>query len=154
MTLDEAINHAEEVAEEQVKLCKRYDDASGYSRSHNETIRVADAKKCEKCADEHEQLAEWLRDYRRLLDQQPCEDCVSRQAVKDRMIKYGFHAPDMTITEFVEDVLPPVTPAFNWIPVSKKLQKIEQIIKEHDEDRMPEDYFYIDKIREVIKNDN
>lgn len=38
-----------------------------------------------------------------------CEDCISRQAVKEPMIKYGFHAPDMTITEFVES-LPPVTP--------------------------------------------
>lgn len=45
-----------------------------------------------------------------LLEQQPCEDVVSREAVHDGMIKYGFHASDMTITEFVEDVLPPVTP--------------------------------------------
>ena len=37
------------------------------------------------------------------------EDAVSRQAVKEQMIKYGFHAPDMTVTEFVND-LPPVTP--------------------------------------------
>lgn len=36
----------------------------------------------------------------------------------------------------------------------KKLQEIEQIIKQHDEDRMPEDFFYIDKIREVINNEN
>ena len=35
------------------------------------------------------------------------DDAVSRQAVKEQMIKYGFHAPDMTVTEFVED-LPPV----------------------------------------------
>lgn len=67
MTLEEAIKHAEEVAVEQDKLCKRYDDASGYSRSHNEAIRVTDAKKCEKCAEEHRQLAEWLKDYQRLL---------------------------------------------------------------------------------------
>lgn len=50
MTLDEAIKHAEEVAIEQDKLCKRYDDASGYSRSHNEAIRTTDAKRCEECA--------------------------------------------------------------------------------------------------------
>ena len=50
MTLDEAIKHAEEVAEEQDKLCKRYDDASGYTRSHNEDIRTTDAKKmCQVC---------------------------------------------------------------------------------------------------------
>lgn len=46
----------------------------------------------------------------KLLEQQPCEDCISRQAVKEQMIKYGFKAPDMTVTEFVEDCLPPVTP--------------------------------------------
>ena len=36
-------------------------------------------------------------------------DLISRQAVKEQMIKYGFHAPDMTVTEFVED-LPPANP--------------------------------------------
>lgn len=69
MTLDGAIKHAEEVAEEQDKLCKRYDDASGYSRSHNESIRVADAKWCERCAKEHRQLAEWLKELKQLRQQ-------------------------------------------------------------------------------------
>lgn len=41
---------------------------------------------------------------------QPCEDCVSRADVKEQMLKYGFNAPDMTVTEFVEDCLQPVTP--------------------------------------------
>ncbi len=36
----------------------------------------------------------------------------------------------------------------------EKLQKIEQIIKKHDNDRMPEDYWYIDKIREVLEDGN
>ena len=36
-------------------------------------------------------------------------DLTSRQVVKEQMIKYGFHAPDMTVTEFVED-LPSVKP--------------------------------------------
>ena len=35
---------------------------------------------------------------------EPCEDCISRHVVKEQMIKYGFHAPDMTVTEFVEDL--------------------------------------------------
>ena len=42
-------------------------------------------------------------------EQESCDNAVSRQAVNEQMIKYGFHAPDMTVTEFVED-LPPVTP--------------------------------------------
>lgn len=33
-------------------------------------------------------------------------DFVSREKVKEKMIKYGFTAPDMTVTEFVEDELP------------------------------------------------
>ena len=33
------------------------------------------------------------------------KDLISRKAVKEQMIKYGFHAPDMTVTEFVEDIL-------------------------------------------------
>ena len=43
------------------------------------------------------------------LGQEPCEDAVSSQMGKEQMIKYGFHAPDITVTEFVED-LPSVTP--------------------------------------------
>lgn len=31
---------------------------------------------------------------------------ISREAVKTGMIRYGFTAPDMTVTEFVEDELP------------------------------------------------
>lgn len=33
-----------------------------------------------------------------------------------------------------------------------KYQKIIQIIKDHDADRISADYWYIDKIREVIEN--
>lgn len=40
--------------------------------------------------------------------------------------------------------------------IIRKYQKTEQIIKDHDNDRIPEDYWYIDKIKEVIGygNDN
>lgn len=60
MSLDEAILHAEKVATEQERLMARYDAASGYTRSGNESIRTESAKKCEKCAAEHRQLAAWL----------------------------------------------------------------------------------------------
>ena len=69
MTIDEAIKHAEEEAQEQDKLCKRYDDASGFTRSHNEEIRTSAAKQCEKCADEYRQLAEWLKELKQLREQ-------------------------------------------------------------------------------------
>lgn len=57
MTLEEAIKHCEEKAKE---LRKQVD-----------THMVVDAEEigdCIECANEHEQLAEWLKDYKRLLD--------------------------------------------------------------------------------------
>ena len=86
MTLEQAIKHAEEVAEEQDKLCKQYDGASRYARSHNKDTVSANAKKCLECfecAKEHRQLAEWLKDYKRLLEQELCDEAISRQAAID-----------------------------------------------------------------------
>ena len=40
------------------------------------------------------------------------------------------------------------------IKAIRKLEKIEDIIEAHDKDSMPEDYFYIDKIRAVLGEDN
>ena len=40
------------------------------------------------------------------------------------------------------------------ITIMHKFQKITQIIKDHDNDRIPEDYWYIDRIREVIEDGN
>ena len=54
------------------------------------------------------------------LEQKFCDDCISRQVVKEQMIKYGFHAPDMTVTEFVND-LPSVKPMRSkghWVKVN------------------------------------
>ena len=36
---------------------------------------------------------------------------------------------------------------------AEKLENIKQIIKDHDNDSMPEDYWYIDRIREVLENE-
>ena len=33
-------------------------------------------------------------------------DYISRETIKDAMLRDGFKAPDMTVTEFVEDELP------------------------------------------------
>lgn len=52
MTLDEAIKHCEEVAEEQEKLCK-VNDSFNFSQP-----------KWEECANEHRQLAEWLKELK------------------------------------------------------------------------------------------
>lgn len=64
MTLDEAIKHAEEVAKKQENNAKIYPrpdkSVKGSGRKYNAYL---------KCAEEHRQLAEWLKDYKRLLEQ-------------------------------------------------------------------------------------
>ena len=91
MTLDEAIKHAEEVAEIQGKYCPT---PEGVVDNHK------------KCAEEHRQIAEWLKDYNRLLEQELCEDCINReQAIK----QCGFGMTSLLIADSLRR-LPPVTP--------------------------------------------
>lgn len=58
MILDEAIRHCEEVAKEKEQMA--FDLVTTFNR---ETIN---SKECKKCANEHRQLAEWLKEYKRL----------------------------------------------------------------------------------------
>ena len=76
LTLEQAIGHAEEVATEQELLMGRYDAASGYARSGNESIRTE--------AD-HRQLAEWLRELKNLRQAAvvKCKDCKWWRKQKD-----------------------------------------------------------------------
>jgi len=60
MTLDEAIQHCEEVAEENEKFCYKKGGEGGYFNEDTDWNIT-------KCAAEHRQLAEWLKelkDYR------------------------------------------------------------------------------------------
>ena len=50
------------------------------------------------------------------------DDSISRQVVKEQMLRYGFTAPDMTVTEFIED-LPSAQPETQWTPCSERLPK-------------------------------
>ena len=118
MTLDEAIKHCEEVAEEQDKLCK-VNDSFNFSQP-----------KWEKCADEHRQLAEWLKELKQLKEQKPCEDAISRtyllKKFEDRFIelqKAHQKEKQLGINWCINTLkdMPPVTPTQNWIPVSERL---------------------------------
>jgi len=92
MTLDEAIKREEEVAD-------------GHDRIKQ--IKAVTLEECKR-ASEHRQLAEWLKDYRRLLEQKPCEDIISRQAVLDKWE----NTTSRGRTEFDQVImmLPPVAP--------------------------------------------
>ena len=79
MTLEETIKHCEEVAHQNEILMKRYDDASGYNRSHNEKIRTNGAKGCEQLISLYRQLAEWLKALKEIWDSGDCNDCRNGQ---------------------------------------------------------------------------
>ena len=61
MTIDEAIKHAEEVAKANESWHEEYIDTAFEQHALN----------CKKCAEDHRQLAEWLKElqkYRKLFD--------------------------------------------------------------------------------------
>lgn len=116
MTLYDAIKHAEEVAEKQEKMAKEW---------HENQVRKCDLfpfadmdytheNECKECAAEHRQLAEWLKDYKRLMEQEPCDDSISRQAVLKEIPRLWNSSGDKdycmeTLRDFVSE-LPTVTP--------------------------------------------
>ena len=97
MTLDEVI--------------KRYSDNAEYERTHGNL---------QGCL-EFRQLAEWLKELKQLREQQPCEDCISRQAAIDELElqakemsqwseRYTEQAKGVLTAKNIIKDLPPVTP--------------------------------------------
>lgn len=68
MTLTEAILHAEEVAKEK--------EEEAQDLEYSKLDWKDESNQCKKCAEEHRQLAEWLKDYKRLLKQENVLDKI------------------------------------------------------------------------------
>ena len=100
MTIYEAIIHCEEVMVENLEKTK--------DRNASDPIAI----NCFECAEEHRQLAEWLKELKRLLEQQPCEDCISRQAVLEEAFEVDTKEYGKIEVVGVDAInsLPPVTP--------------------------------------------
>lgn len=86
MTLDEAIKHCEEKAEELRRKAINITPDDPYYEDYCD---------CLECANEHEQLAEWLKDYKRLLEEQrpTGEWIVDYQENEDALFKHGWKCP-------------------------------------------------------------
>lgn len=72
MTLDEAIKHCEEVAEELEKKVKPYQCESINKKLYE--INKKEWDDCLECAKEHRQLAEWLRELKAYRDDRDDSD--------------------------------------------------------------------------------
>lgn len=69
MTLEEAIEHCEEVAEENESKANRIEQLH----------LTGNAEGCRECASEHRQLAEWLKALKEIWDSGDCNDCRNGQ---------------------------------------------------------------------------
>ena len=96
MTLDEAILHAEEVADYHDRI---------------KQIKAVTLGEC-RCADEHRQLAEWLKELKAYKEQQPCGDAISRKWVLDVVNNFVFDTETdrNRIIHIVRDTAPSVMP--------------------------------------------
>ena len=65
MTIDELITYCEEKEHNHRLSCKRYDDASGYTRSRDKNIRTACAIREEKYADYYKEISATIRKYQK-----------------------------------------------------------------------------------------
>ena len=92
MTLEEAIEHAENAAKNNEKKAVRF-------RKHGGYVFEDEARECEKCANEHRQLAEWLKELqayrkdRRLVRMTlgRCASVLSGTEAKGRMMSKTYY---------------------------------------------------------------
>ena len=90
MTLDEAIRHCEEVAEEKEQEAKEAHVLSGMD--------------CMECAEEHRQLAEWLRELKAYREAR--EEIIRKRDSSQwsELVVHGFSHAIYTIDNYLKEV--------------------------------------------------
>lgn len=81
MTLDEVIIHCEEVAEGNEYDAKEYNRLAKLETCPSRKECESAYKRCCKCASEHRQLAEWLKELKELRQRNNGNDLVKKQDV-------------------------------------------------------------------------
>lgn len=103
LDLESMIKHYKEVAKEQAELYECYMQHGEQGDYVNE---------CLKCAEEHRQLAEWLKELKQLRGRL-CDDAISRQAVEEITWEDPSYTDSLNVLAEVRDKvreLPPVIP--------------------------------------------
>jgi hypothetical protein len=107
MTIDEAIKYAKEVAKKQENNAKNYPrpdrSVRGSGKKYNAYL---------KSAEEHRQLAEWLKELKQLREQEPSDDCISREDALMCLTGEWTEPTDELIHRFIRRIknLPSVNP--------------------------------------------
>lgn len=103
MTIDEAIRHAEEVAEYNERQARLWD--SGHRAIKGSGIKH---RRCLECASEHRQLADWLKALKEIWDSGDCNDCLHARNCTIRpklgqMVRYNCYHYERRIDEVNAD---------------------------------------------------
>lgn len=80
MNLDKAIQHCLEVAEQEEEAAVWWD------KVHQDGYVSQEAKECKECAEEHKQLAEWLKELKNIygfIEKYPSTDAIYIGDIKD-----------------------------------------------------------------------
>ena len=73
MTLDEAIRRCEDVANYQEHDAETWEKSSKHWGDDKQSA-LDNADECKRCAEEHRQLADWLKLLKRILDSGDCNE--------------------------------------------------------------------------------
>lgn len=115
MTLDEAIKHAEEVADKKEREKQKWER---WLETDSDSRAVAEKVSCELCAEEHRQLAEWLKELkhlRNLVSYSRDFDCTIEKAEKELQIAEEHF-------NYIESVNEEVDKALEKEPVLEKIK--------------------------------
>lgn len=80
MTLDEAIEHAEEVADKKEREKQKWER---WLETDSDYRAVVEKVSCELCAEEHRQLAEWLKELKAYRERMPSYEAGYNDAKRE-----------------------------------------------------------------------
>lgn len=123
MTLDEAIKHCEEVAEE-----LRNVDMGELDALYCGDTECIDARKndCIECANDHRQLAEWLKELKQLREQTRWIPCSERLPKENEYV--GDVCKYYLIQDEYGDVYVAHLSSVGWIPINSLKAISDEVI--------------------------
>jgi len=133
MTLDEAIKHAEEVAEEK--------ENEAQDLEYSKLDWKYEANQCSKCSEEHRQLAEWLKELKDYRERIPSYEAGYNDAKREIALSGEYQRAYERGKKDAEQT--------RWIPVSERVP--QECI--HTYDNNFHDYTRSESVSVTIKNE-
>lgn len=126
MTLDEAIKHCEEVAEKNENKAQEW-----HKQTKNRVVNFCEKaiqaeNDCIECADEHKQLAEWLKELKQLREQTRWTPCSERLPKENEYV--GDVCKYYLIQDEYGDMYVAHLSSVGWIPINSLKAISDEVI--------------------------